>query len=160
MTELLQKAPDFRHLLRVRNRELAAADEKRVFQSNSYVSAHHRRLRCEGHLETPGGQNGPSVVVSEQPVGGLFHEHEVLGLGADAAQDAEYRLHKEWRLNELFIDEVSQLVEVSDVVAFVFEARAVLFAERLEDTLDIAERITEDEIVAPTQVWLLPVVLP
>src|ERR1700730_12318504 len=105
MTELLQNAPDFRHLLRVRNRKLAAPNEKRIFQPNSYVAAHRRRLRCEGHLETAGGQGRPSVFVSEQPVGGLLHEHEVLRLCADAAQDAEYRLHKEWRLNELFIDE-------------------------------------------------------
>ena len=83
-----------------------------------------------------------------------------MGLGADAAQDAEYRLHEEWRLNEFFVDEMSQIVEVSDIVAFVLEARTVLLAERFEDALDIAERIAEDEIVAPLQVWLLPVMLP
>jgi len=160
MTELFKNAPNFPHLLRVRSSELTAADEKRVFQPNSYVAAHRRRLRCEGHLETAGRQDGPPVVVSKQPVGGLFHEHEVLGLGADAAQDAEYRLHEEWRLNEFFVDEMSQIVEVSDIVAFVLEARTMLFAEGFEDALDIAERIAEDEIVAPVQVWLLPVILP
>jgi hypothetical protein len=40
------------------------------------------------------------------------------------------------------------------------EARAVLFAERFEDALDIAKRVAEDEIVAPAQVGLLPVMLP
>src|SRR5271156_6206986 len=127
---------------------------------NSCVSAHRRCVRREGHLETAGGQDGPSVVVSEQPVGGLLHEHEVLGLGADAAEDAEYRLHEEWRLNELFVDEVSQIVEESDIVAFVLESRTMLFAEHFEDSLDIAKRVAEDEIVAPLQVWLLPVMLP
>jgi hypothetical protein len=160
VTELLQNAPDFRHLLRARNCKLSTADEKRVFQPHSYVSAHRRRVRCERHLETAGGQDGPSVVVSEQPVGGLLHEHEVLGLGADAAEDAEYRLHEEWRPNELFVDEVSQIVEVSDIVAFVLEARTVLLAERFEDAFNIAKRVAEDEIVAPAQVWLLPVMLP
>src|ERR1700693_3468661 len=120
--------------------------------TNSHVAAHHRRVRCEGHLEPPGRQDGPLVVVSEQPVGGLFHEHEVLRLGADAAQDAEYRLHEEWRPNELFFDEVSQIVEVSDIVAFVLESRTMLFTERFEDALDIAKRVAEDEIVAPAQV--------
>src|ERR1700733_16258294 len=123
MAELLQNVPDFRHLLRVRNRKLAAPDEKRILQPNSYVAAHRRRLRCEGHLETAGRQDGPPVVVSKQPVCGLFHEHEILWLGADAAQDAEYRLHEEWRFNELFVDEVRQILEVSDIVAFVLEAR-------------------------------------
>src|ERR1700722_17933277 len=153
MTELFKNAPNFQHLLRVRSSELTAADEKRVFQPNSYVAAHRRGVCCEGQLETAGGQNGPSVVASEQPVGGLLHKHEVLGLGADAAHNAEYRLYEEWRLNELFVDEVSQIVEVSDIVAFVFEARAVILAERFEDMLDIAKCIAEDEIVAPAQVW-------
>jgi hypothetical protein len=38
MTELFKNAPNFPHLLRVRSSELTAADEKRVFQPNSYVA--------------------------------------------------------------------------------------------------------------------------
>src|ERR1700722_17289604 len=85
---------------------------------------------------------------------------KVLGLGAHAAEDAEYRLHEEWRLNEFFVDEVTQIVEVSDIVAFVLESRTMLLAERFEDAFDIAKRVAEDEIVAPAQVWLLPGMLP
>ena len=44
---------------------------------------------------------------------------------------------------------MSQIVEVSNIVVFVLEARTVLLAERFEDALDIAERVAEDEIVVP-----------
>ena len=73
-----KNVPDFRHLLRIRNRKLTAADEERILQPNSYVAAHRRRLRREGHLETAGRQNRPSVVVSEQTVGGLLHHQQPL----------------------------------------------------------------------------------
>ena len=74
--------------------------------------------------------------------------HEVLGIGADAAQDAEDRLHEERRLDELAVEEVREVVEVPDVVALELEARAAAFAEVLQHVLDVLEGVAEDEVAA------------
>ena len=81
-------------------------------------------------------------------------------LGADAAQDAEDQLHEERRLDHAAIDEMREIVEVADVVAFVLEARAVLVAERLDDALDVAKRVAEDVVVGAAEIAFLPIVLP
>ena len=54
---------------------------------------------------------------------------QVLGMRADAAEDAEDRLHEQRRLDQLAVEEMRQRVEMADVVAFEFEARAVALAE-------------------------------
>ena len=59
-----------------------------------------------------------------------FMCEQVLGVGADAAEDAEDRLHEERRLDEPALEEVREVVEVADVVALELEARAAIFAER------------------------------
>ena len=41
--------------------------------------------------------------------------------GADAAEDAEDELHEEGRLDQPAVDEMREVVEVADVVAFVLE---------------------------------------
>jgi len=53
-----------------------------------------------------GRQDRPGVIVAEQFVGDAFHVREVLRVGADPAQDAEDRLHEQWRLYQTAIDEM------------------------------------------------------
>ena len=81
---------------------------------------------------------------------------QVFGVGADAAEDAEDRLHEERRLDQLAIDDVGQVVEVADVVALELEARAAAAAEVLEDVLDVLERVLEDEVAAAFEVGAAP----
>ena len=57
---------------------------------------------------------------------------EVFGIGADAAQDAEDRLHEERRLHQPAIEEMGQVVEMADVVALELEARAAALAQILQ----------------------------
>ena len=91
-----------------------------------------RADREQRHLVAAGAEDRPVVVVAEQLVGDALHVHEVLGVGADAAEDAEDRLHEERRLDQLALEEVGEVVEVPDVVALELEARAAAFAEVLE----------------------------
>ena len=69
------------------------------------------------------------IVVAEQLVGGAAHVDDVLGIGADAAENAEDRLHEERRLDEPAVEEMRQGVEMADVVAFELEARAAALAQ-------------------------------
>jgi hypothetical protein len=71
-----------------------------------------------------GGQHRPAIGVAEQLVGDALHMAEILRCGADAAQDAEDRLHEERRLDQPAIEEMGEGVEVADVVALELEARA------------------------------------
>ena len=73
---------------------------------------------------------------------------EVLAVGADAAEDAEDGLHEERRLDQAAVEEVSEIVEMADVVAFELEARAVALAQVLKNALDILECVAEYQIVA------------
>ena len=77
---------------------------------------------------------------------------------ADAAQNAEHRLHEERRLDHAAVGEVAQRVEVADVVALDLEAGAVVFAGG-EDVLDVGEGVPEDTLARAFQIGLLPVVL-
>ena len=81
----------------------------------------------------PGRQHRPVVLVAEQLVGDALHVDDVLGIGADAAENAEDRLHEQRRLHQLAVEEMRERVEMADVVAFELEARAVALAEVLED---------------------------
>ena len=160
MAELFEDAADLGDLLGVGGGELAASDEERILEADAHVAAHHRRLRRERNLRAARRQHRPAIVVAEQAIRGFLHEHEIAHVGADAAEDAEDGLDEERRLDEPAVDEMREIVEMPDVVAFVLEARAVLLAEHLQDALDVAERVAEDEIVGAPQIGLLPVVLP
>jgi len=83
---------------------------------------------------------------------------DVLGMGADAAENAEYRLHEQRRLDQAAIEEVREIVEVADVVALEFEPRLVVLAGR-EDEFDILESVAEDEIAGAFEIRPLPVEL-
>ena len=95
------------------------------------------------------------IVLAEEPVRGPPHMHHVLGMPADAAENAEHALHEERRLHETPVDEVGKRVEMPDVVALNLEPRAVIGASR-ENRLDIGEGVLEDMIARPFEVGLLP----
>src|SRR5436190_19487792 len=83
---------------------------------------------------------------------------DVFRMRADAAENAEHGLDEERRLHQAAIGEMTQRVQVPDVVALDLEARAVR-ATGVEDVLDVLERVLEDAIVRSREVGALPVEL-
>jgi len=63
-------------------------------------------------------------------------------------------------LQETAIDEMGDVVEMADIVAFVLEARAMLVSEPSQNGFDVAKRVAEDEVVGRAQIGLFPVELP
>src|SRR5579883_192434 len=142
ISQLFEDAAHLGDLLGIGGGQLAAADIERIFEADADAAAHHRSLGREGNLGAAGGEHGPAIIIAEQAIGGFFHEDEIAHLRADAAENAEDELHEERRPDELAIDEMRQIVEMADIVAFVLEAHAVAVAERFQDALDVAERVT------------------
>ena len=50
---------------------------------------------------------------------------DVFRMRADAAENAEYRLHEQWRRDQSAIEEMREVVQMADVIAFELETRAV-----------------------------------
>jgi len=71
---------------------------------------------------------------------------EVLGIGADAAENAEDRLHEERRLDQLAVEEMRQRIEMADIVALELEFGAAAFAKAFKNLFDILEGIAKNEI--------------
>jgi hypothetical protein len=77
---------------------------------------------------------------------------------ADAAEDAEHGLHQERRLDQLAFGEMSEVVQVANVVAFELEARAI-FRQCSQCKFDIFEGVAKNEIAGALQLLPLPIVL-
>src|SRR5690606_29565230 len=77
---------------------------------------------------------------------------------ADTAKDSEHRLNKQRRLHQATIQEMLDIVEMSDVVALEFKAR-IVSVTGLEDVLDILEAVAENEIARCFEVLPLPIEL-
>lgn len=60
----------------------------------------------------------------------MAHVHQVFGVGAYAPEQAEHRLDKQRPLGQAPAVKMGQIVQVGDVVAFEFEPRTVLIADR------------------------------
>ena len=60
---------------------------------------------------------------AEQPVRRALHVHDVLGMRADAAEQAEHGLNEQRRLDDARVQEVRQVVEMRGVVALELEPR-------------------------------------
>ena len=84
--------------------------------------------------------------------------HHVVGMRADAAENAEHRLHEQRRLHEPAIEEMREIVKVPGVVALELETRAVV-RTGFEDEFNVLEGVAEDAVPAAFEVRLLPVVL-
>ena len=106
--------------------ELARPGPQRILEADAHVAAHRRRHGRDPHLVAPGAEHRPAIIVAEQAVGGALHVHHVLRMRADAAQDAEHRLHEQRRLHQAALEEVREVVEMRDVVALELEAGVVV----------------------------------
>ena len=78
-------------------------------------------------------------------------------MGADPTENSHHALYEERRLHQAAVDEVSQVVDVGDVVALELEARAV-GAARGEDAFDVGKGVPEHLAPAGLQVLALTVV--
>src|SRR5690606_22613749 len=71
VAEFLENAPHLAHLLCIGTGELSLGDMQGVFQADAYIAAEHSGLGDEGHLEPPGGEYRPDIVVAEEAIGRL-----------------------------------------------------------------------------------------
>src|SRR5690606_16538061 len=117
-----QDASDPVDLIGVGLRQLPLPDIDGIFQTDADMSAHHGPHGTERHLVAPRSENGPLVIIAEELVGNPAHMHQVLGIRAYAAQNAEDTLHEERRLDQLAVEKVREVVEVSDIIALELEA--------------------------------------
>ena len=152
----LDDLPRRAHLRGIRLGELAGSEPQAVLEPDAHVAAHRRRLRGDRQLVAAGAEHAPAVLVAEEPVGRALHVHDVLGMRADAAEDAEHALDEQRRLHDAAIEEMLGRVQVADVVALDLEARAVRRA-RGQDVLDVLERVLEDAVVGRLEILPLPV---
>ena len=130
VTEPLDDTADLGHLLGIALGEFAAADIERILEADPDVAAHHGGLGAKFIWCRP--RPAPTkIVLAEQPVGGALHEHQIVEVGADAAEDAEDQLHEYRRLEQAAVEAMGQVVEVADIIAFVLELDAVALAQRL-----------------------------
>src|SRR5437763_1591561 len=83
--------------------------------------------------------------------------HDVLGMRADSAEDAEHSLDEERRLDEAALEEMIEVVEVPGVVALELEARPRI-GKRAQDEFDVLERVAEHEIARVLERLRLPIV--
>src|SRR6476661_4264866 len=153
--EAFQHLADDADLIGVGFGKLAGAGPKRILETDAYIGAHGGADGGEGDLIATGAQDRPLIAVLEQPVGRSLHMHEILGMGPDAAQYAEDRLDEQRRLDQAAVEEMAQIVEMGDVIAFELEARAVA-RERRQDVFDIPEGIAEHQVAGVLQMLALP----
>ena len=144
------------HLVGIALGELASADPQRILEPDPDIAAHDRAHRDERQLVAAGGEDRPGVEVAEQFVGDPLHVDDILRIGADAAENAEDRLHKERRLDQPAIEEMRQVVEVADIVALELEPGAAALPQILQDALDIGEGVAEDEVARHLEMPRLP----
>src|SRR6516225_3809604 len=107
-----------------------------------------------------GREDRPGIGIAKQLVGDPLHVDEVFGICADAAEDAENRLHEKWRLDQPPFEEVREVIEVADIVALELEPSTATLAQILQYPLNVGERVAEDEIAGHLQMLRLPRVLP
>src|SRR5258707_1255253 len=158
--QLLDDLADATDLLGVALGQPPGAEIDAVLEPDPDIAAHRRADGGKVDLVAPGRQDRPLVVSPEQAVRGPPHMHQIFRMRADAAQDAEDRLHEERRLQELAVEEMGQRVEMADIVAFAFEARAAAVPELADEALDLREGVADDQVLSLFDVWLLPLVLP
>ena len=93
--EFVQDADDLADLVGVAGGEFASAEIDVVLESDPDISAHDRTHGDQIELVSTCAQDRPDVVVAEEPIGRPPHVHQVFGVGADSAKDAEDRLHED-----------------------------------------------------------------
>ena len=84
-------------------------------------------------------------MLAQQPVRGGLHVQQVFGRRIDAAEHAQHKLH-EYRLPDQPFSQIErQRLDVADVVALEFEARAVTVAELVKNLFDVGKGIAEND---------------
>src|SRR5215469_112735 len=106
-----------------------------------------------------GGEDRPCIGIAKQLVGNPLHVDEVLGIGADTAENAEDRLHEQRRLDQAPVEKVCEIVEMADIVAFELKPGATRFAQILKDPLDVGKGVAENKVARHFEMTLLPWVL-
>src|SRR5262249_42547270 len=144
---------------RVGGRKLPLGQEQIVLEPDAYVGAHRRRHGAEGDLHPSRRQHRPVILVSEQPLGGVAHHHDILRLGPDAAQDSKNRLYEKRWLDELAVEEMRERIKMPHIIAFEFEAHPMAFAQSLQYLLYISKSITENEVPRSFEMVSFPFVL-
>src|SRR5690625_3633057 len=144
----LENAADLLHLIRVGLCQFAFPHVDGILETDPHIGAHDSAHRAEGHLVAASCQDRPLVVLAEKLVRDLPHVHEILWIRTDSAENAEDRLHEKRRLHQLAVEEVRQVVEVPDVIAFELEAGSTPLAQLLKNLLDILEGITKNKVPA------------
>ena len=106
-------------------RQLAGPNPERFLQANPHIAAHRGSDGGDAHLVCTRAKHRPVVIVAEQPVRSAPHLQHVFGMRADAAENAEHRLHEDRRLDDTAIKEMLQGIQMADVVALDLEAGVV-----------------------------------
>jgi hypothetical protein len=76
--------------------------------------------------------------------------HHVLGMRADATEDAEHGLHQARQLDQIAVDEMGEVVKVPDVVALELEAGASRRERRYRE-IDVLEGIAKHDVPGALQ---------
>ena len=144
-------------LLSVAAGELALADPQAVFQADAHMGAHGGGHRRDRHLHAPGPQIRTSGNRAEEPVRRAPHVHHVFRMRTDAAEDAEHGLHQERQLDQPTFGEMSEVVQVTNVVAFELESGAV--RRQCGHRELIPEGVAKHKIAGALQILPYPIVL-
>src|SRR5260221_359468 len=155
--EALENFADICDLLSIRLGQLARANPERILHADPHIAAHRRGHSRHAHLVGACAQHRPMIVVTQQPVGGALHHDDIFGMRTDATENAEDRLHKQWRLYQAAVEEMPQGIEMADIVALDLKAGAVPGAGA-QDVLDVGKSILEHSAARPFQIGLLPIV--
>src|ERR1700751_1515205 len=99
------------------------------------------------------------IIVAKKPIGRALHEDQVVHFGTDAAKDAKDELDEDRRLEQADVHAETQIIEMADVVAFMFELD-VVWRELLRGVFDVGEGVSENIAVGIGDVAPLPVELP
>src|SRR3546814_7385376 len=110
------------------------------------MAAHAGRHGGHPHLVGAGRQDRPVIIVSKKAVGRALQVHDIVRMGADAAQEAEAGLDEKRCLNESLRPEIMQDIEVACVVAFELVAGAG-GVQRLQRVADVLEAVAKYKIV-------------
>src|SRR3546814_3475643 len=82
-------------LLRVAFGQFAGTTPKRVLQSHADIASHGCCPGDNAHLPRARTEHRPFILIAEESVGGALHVHDIVGMAADPAQNAEAGLNEE-----------------------------------------------------------------
>ena len=158
--KLVQDATDLADLGCIALSEDSLAQIKIVLKPDTNMASIDGTGRHERCLMPPRGQNGPVIVLPKQPVGNSSHVQEVFDVWPDSSQYSKDGLNKEGWFDEPPINEMGKVVEMSNVVALVFESRSAAFSQLIQDGFDVRKCVSENTVSGTIQVWDLPIMLP